>query len=302
MANIQAIYEQFMKLKGANERLQGLTTRHDIYPAIDPQSAFNSKSFAGKVVLITGASKGLGPVIATFYARAGAKLALVARTASALDSVKKQIQATVDGAEVLTFTVDVKDTAAAAKVVQDTVDSFGRIDVVVANAGVTLPHDGTTIGDRDVGQWWNTMEVNLLGTLNFVAPSLKHLSKANGHVVAISSMGAQLRNIGASDYAVSKFALNRLMEFVALEYSNVPAFAVHPGAVWTEMAKGTGLPKEIFLDTPELASATILALTSGKFDWLSGRFIDSTLDLGELEQLKDKILEKDALVAKLVLL
>ena len=67
----------------------------------------------------------------------------MARAATALDIVKKQIQQEVSGAEVLTFAVDVKDTEAAAKVVQDTVDQFGRIDVVVANAGVTLPADGT---------------------------------------------------------------------------------------------------------------------------------------------------------------
>ena len=73
------------------------------------------------------------------------------------------------------------------------------------------------LGDRDIGQWWTTQEVNLLGTLNFVgyglametlcgslmaltSPSLKHLSKTNGYVIAISSIGAQLRSASASDY------------------------------------------------------------------------------------------------------
>ncbi|VDC07158.1 unnamed protein product [Peniophora sp. CBMAI 1063] len=291
----------FSQLKGLDERLQGLTDRHDIYPTIDPQSAFTTKSFADKVVLITGASRGLGPVIASFYARAGAKLALVARTASTLDSVRQKIQEEVPGAEVLTFAADVKDTDAAAKAVQDMVEKFGRIDVVVANAGTTLPADGTPVGERAISQWWNTQEVNLLGTLNFVSPALKHLAKTNGYVIAISSIGAQLRNFGASDYGVSKFALNRLIEFIALEYSNVTAIALHPGAVWTDMAKNSGLPTEIFIDTPQLPTATILALTSGKYDWLSGRFVDSTVDLGDVEKLKEQILEKDALVAKLVL-
>ncbi|KZV66569.1 NAD-P-binding protein [Peniophora sp. CONT] len=289
-------------MKGIEERLQGLTDRHDIYPAINPQSAFSSKAFAGKVVLITGASRGVGPVIATFYARAGAKLALVARSASNLAVVKSKIQQDESSVEILTFAQDVKDTTAAAKAVQDTVDHFGHLDIVVANAGVTLPIDGTLIGDRDVTEWWNSMEVNLLGALNFFSPALKHLEKTNGYVIALSSIGAQLRNQSASDYGISKFALNRLIEFIALEYPRITAMAVHPGAVWTDMAETTTVPADFFIDKPELASATILALTSGRYDWLRGRFIDSTVDLGDVEKLKEKILAKDALVAKLVVL
>ena len=114
-----------------------------VYPAVNPQRAFRDRTFAGKVVLITGASRGIGQVIATFYARAGAKLALVARTASKLDTVKTQILEEKPNAEVLTFALDVTDTQAAAKAVSSTVERFGRIDVVVANAGVGLPHDGT---------------------------------------------------------------------------------------------------------------------------------------------------------------
>ncbi|VDC03296.1 unnamed protein product [Peniophora sp. CBMAI 1063] len=297
----QDALSKFAKIKGFNERLQGLTDRHDVYPGVDPQLAFRDRTFSGKVVLITGASRGIGAVIATFYARAGAKLALVARTASKLDAVKAQIVSEETTAEIVTFAVDVKDTHAAAKAVQDTVERFGRIDVVVANAGVGLPHDGTPIGKRDVRQWWNTMEVNVLGTLNFVSPALEHLRKTSGYVVALSSIGAQLRNIGSSDSGISKLALNRLAEFIALEYKEVHAFAVNPGAIWTDLNKDSGAWKDIFIDTPELASATILALTSGKYDWLSGRFVDATLDLGEVEGLREEILSKDALVAKLSL-
>ncbi|KZV63751.1 NAD-P-binding protein [Peniophora sp. CONT] len=298
----ETMLEQFAKIKGFNERLQGLTDRHDVYPAIDPQPAFRNKTFAGKVVLITGASRGLGQVIATFYARAGAKLALVARTASKLEAVTAQIVKEEPSAEVLTFALDVKDTQAAAKAVQDMVDRFGRIDVVVANAGVGLPHDGTPIGNRDTLQWWNTMEVNLLGTLNFVSPALKHLKETNGYVIALSSIGAQLRNVGSSDSGISKLALNRLIEFIALEYSGVRAFAVHPGAVLTDLTQDSGAHEEIFIDKPELSAATVLALSSGRYDWLSGRFVDSTVDLSDVEKLKEKILSKDALVAKLTVL
>ena len=114
-----------------------------VYPTIDPQSAWDSKSYTDKVVLITGASRGVGPVIATFYARAGAKLALIARSASNLDAVKARIQQEIPDVEILLFVQDVKDTDDAARAVRETVEYFGRLDVVVANAGVSLPIDGT---------------------------------------------------------------------------------------------------------------------------------------------------------------
>lgn len=158
MSTLETLLKVIGETKGLDERLQGLTERHEyavvriislypllttisVYPAIDPQAAFTSKSFAGKVVLITGASRGLGSVIATFYARAGAKLALVARSASKLDDTEKKIQQEWS-TDVITFVLDVKDTQAAAKAIQDTVDHFGRIDVVIPNAGVAIPPDG----------------------------------------------------------------------------------------------------------------------------------------------------------------
>ena len=113
-----------------------------MYPAIDPELAFSNETFSGKVVLITGASRGLGPVMATFFARAGANLALVARGASNLDAVKIQIQQQ-SSVEVSTFAMDVTDTQAASKIVQDVVDRFGRLDVIIPNAGISLPPDGT---------------------------------------------------------------------------------------------------------------------------------------------------------------
>ena len=114
-----------------------------VYPSIDPQTTWHNKSYTGKVVLITGASRGVGPVIATFYARAGAKLALIARSSSNLDSVRERIQQENPDVEILLFAQDVKDTDAAARAVQDIVDHLGRLDVVVANVGVSLPIDGT---------------------------------------------------------------------------------------------------------------------------------------------------------------
>ena len=104
-----------------------------------------------------------------------------------------------------------------------------------------------------------------------------------------------------SDYQMSKHVLIRLAEFVALEYPSVKAVALHPGGIATELSTESGLPAAVLNDTVELAAASILQLASGRFDWLSPRYVDSTWDLGEVEKLRDAIVEKDALICKLAL-
>ena len=93
-------------------------------------------------MLITGASRGIDAVLASFCARAGVTLVLVARSASLLDGVEESIQKEA-GVDIITYALDVKDTQAAAKVIEETVDRYGRIDVVIANAGVHSPPGGT---------------------------------------------------------------------------------------------------------------------------------------------------------------
>ena len=112
---------------------------HSVYPTIEPTLAFASKPFSGKVVLITGASRGIGLETAVYFARAGASLTLVARKQETLDESKAQILAAAPDAQMLTFPVDVKDSEEAARAVTSTVEHFGRLDVLVANAGRTAP-------------------------------------------------------------------------------------------------------------------------------------------------------------------
>jgi hypothetical protein len=114
---------------------------YSIYPLIDPATSWKDKSFSGKVVLITGASRGIGLTTAIFYARAGARLALVSRKQQTLDESKTAILKEQPDAEVLTFPADVVDAEAAKSVIQKTVEAFGHLDIVIANAGYTLPMD-----------------------------------------------------------------------------------------------------------------------------------------------------------------
>ncbi|KZV69966.1 NAD(P)-binding protein [Peniophora sp. CONT] len=281
-----------------------VTARHDIYPTIDPKDAWTSKSYAGKVVLITGASRGIGQILAVFYAKAGAFLALVAR--SSLEATEKAVRADVPDAKIVKFAADVTGSKRAREIVQETVKQFGHIDIVIPNAGAANPL-GKRVGEIDPEAWWSTFEVNIKGAFNFVSPALEHIEKSKGRVVFISSCTMNMRVKTASDYMTSKLAISRLVEFIAFEYPNIPVFAFHPGSIATDlsMTNVTDATPEMFEDTLELAAGTALLLTSGRFDWLSGKYIDANWDLGEVERdWKEKILAKGrfgALVAKLAL-
>ena len=101
-------------------------------------------------MLITGASRGIGAQIALQYARAGALLSLVARTQAALDASKDAILRDHPSAQVLTFPADVRDVKKAEEVVTTTVAHFGRLDILIANAGIVRPMDKCALGPPHV--------------------------------------------------------------------------------------------------------------------------------------------------------
>ena len=107
---------------------------------------------------------------------------------------------------------------------------------------------------------------------------------------------------GASDYQVSKHAINRLCEFVNVDHGEdgIKCFAIHPGGVPTALAKN--MPEKIhsmLVDEPELAAGFIVWLCSGKADWASGRYLSCNWDVNELLQMKDMIIKDDLLVNRL---
>ena len=102
---------------------------------------YDAQTFAGKVVLVTGASRGIGAEIALQYARAGAKLALVARGQAKLEARRDRILREHPSAQILVFSADVRDVMRAQEIVSATVAHFGRLDVLVANAAIIRPMD-----------------------------------------------------------------------------------------------------------------------------------------------------------------
>jgi NAD(P)-dependent dehydrogenase (short-subunit alcohol dehydrogenase family) len=115
-----------------------------VYPAIDPQPLYASQTYRGKVVLVTGASRGIGQEISLQYARAGAAVAITARAEDGLFETKRAIVDAVPGAEVLVLVADVRDAQSVERAVQMLLARFGKLDIVVANAGAISPISQST--------------------------------------------------------------------------------------------------------------------------------------------------------------
>ncbi|KAI0275402.1 NAD-P-binding protein [Gloeopeniophorella convolvens] len=291
----------FSKIVGFNEE-PPVKQHKDVYPTIDPKTHYDAQTYRGKVVLVTGASRGIGREIAIAYAKAGASVVIVARVQATLDETAGLIHAAVPGAQVLAVPADVRDWLSAEAAVKATLERFGQLDILVANAAVTTKL-GDLIGDKDPDLWWNTFEVNVRGVFNYVRASVKPLQESDlGYVVALSSVAAQLRMPTMSDYSPSKHALGRFVEFITLEYPKLKAFSFYPGSINTKASRDSGFvpPEGTTFDEPTLPPAAILHLTSGRADWLNGRFVSAKWDFDELERdWKDKVLAKGALVNKL---
>ncbi|KZT53707.1 short-chain dehydrogenase/reductase SDR [Calocera cornea HHB12733] len=281
-----------------------VTHHHDIYPGIAP-SRF-AGSLKGKVVFITGASRGIGEATAVAFAQSGASLFLASRKRATLDGVKDSILKAVSDTKVGTRVTDVVDHKSVRAAIEACVKEFGRLDVVVSNAG-TMENFGqstyTAMAEHDPDGWWQIWEVNVKGSFNVAHYALPELGKTKGYFIFLSSIGAQRRDHGASSYPTGKHAVNRIAEFAAIETPGVKVFAVHPGAVKTELSKAGGpwLAK-ILIDDVQLPAWTMVRLVQGTDDYLSGRYVSVNWDLDEVhDQWKEAIVEEDALKNRLAL-
>lgn len=297
---MSSIETQFLNIKA----------RHAQYSAIDPKTILKG-SASGKIVFITGASQGIGQSTAVAFAQAGAKAVYItARSEQALEETRARVQAANPETQCAYTVCDVTNEEQVKASIEDCAAKFGGIDVADSNAGYL--DRWQKIGESDTTSWWNTWEVNLKGTyylIRYTIPYLiesaqKHSAKGStgGHLILVSSIGAQLLTPTASDYQTSKHAINRLCEFVNVDHGNdgVKCFAIHPGGVPT--AIGKNMPEALhanLIDEPELAAGFAVWLCSGEADWAKGRYLSCNWDVGELTHLKDRIVKDDLLVNRL---
>ncbi|MCO7246343.1 MULTISPECIES: SDR family oxidoreductase [unclassified Halomonas] len=287
-----------------------LTEHHDQYDAIAPTSTLSGTA-SGKIVLIMGASRGIGRETAICFAKAGAKaIYLTARSEQSLVETQDLVFQANSDTRCAYSICDVTNAAQVDAAVSACVEQFGGIDLVDANAGHL--ERWAKIGESDPESWWHTWEVNIQGTYHIIRYSIPHLIQSakkwadiggsGGHLVLLSSVGAQRVAPTASSYQTSKHAINRLCEFVDVDHGEdgVKCFALHPGGVATELARNMPEDRHSFLiDSPELSAAFLVWLASGRADWARGRYLSANWDVDELTSLKEEILRDDLLVNRL---
>lgn len=287
-----------------------LTSRHGRYDAIDPRAALKG-SACDKVVFIAGASRGIGQATAVAFAEAGARAVyLTARSEDALKETRELVEKANPDTLCDWSVCDVTSAQQVSAAVEDCVAKFGGIDVADANAGYLGPW--TKIGESDPDGWWWNWEVNVRGVYHVIRFTIPHLvdsakrraeeGTSGGHLILLSSIGAQFLMPGASAYQTSKHAINRLCEFVQTDHGEdcIKCFAIHPGGVATDL--GLKMPEtmhEYLDDEPDLAASFAVWLCSGAADWVRGRYLSATWDVEELAAMKDEILNDDLLVNRL---
>ena len=205
-------------------------------------SAQHQGRLHGRVVMMTGVSKGLGKQNAIELAKAGAKLSISARSEAALRETVALCEA--EGAEVLGVVCDVTDVEHLERYVARTVERFGRIDVLVNNAGV-MPL--SPIDKLKVDEWDRTIDVNIKGVLYGIAAVLPRMkAQGSGHIVNIASIaGIKVFTPIGTVYSATKYAVRAISEGLRVEVGNsgVRVTIVSPGAVESELKFNTTDPE-----------------------------------------------------------
>jgi NADP-dependent 3-hydroxy acid dehydrogenase YdfG len=193
-----------------------------------------TSNIADKVVVITGASSGIGASTAKLLARQGAKVVLGARRKNRIDAVVNEISTA--GGKAIGFAVDVTKRAEVDALIKGAVDSFGRMDVIVNDAGV-MPL--APIQALKVEDWDRQIDVNIKGVLYGVAAALPQMQKQkSGHIINLASVfGIKVFAPGGTVYCATKSAVRALTEGLRIELhsQNIRCTMISPGAVATEL-------------------------------------------------------------------
>ncbi|WP_325469759.1 SDR family oxidoreductase [Luteibacter sp.] len=254
----------------------------------------------GSLAFITGGGRGVGRLFALRLASEGVTVVLIARSRTELKSAAREISEC--GGRVFTFVVDVTNRRAVRRVVERVERTIGPIDVLINNAGIVGPVGNTW--ECRWKHWWSTIQINVGGTAvvsEAVIP--KMVGRGHGRIVNMVSHAGAYRWPTVSAYSVSKAALIRFSENLALECSRfgLQVFAYHPGllplgmtnaaaalhgsSVAAEAKIGAWCRAQMASDkaaSPERAATQLVKLLSGSYDELTGRYITESDDLDAL--------------------
>lgn len=192
----------------------------------------------GKVTLVTGASSGIGAAVARVFAEAGCGVVLAARRKDRLDQLAREI--TDQGGTALAVECDVTDEAAVDHLFAVTLDRFGRLDILINNAGIA---DHTPTDELSLARWQEVVDVNLTAAFLCARAALRIMKRQQGgRMLHIGSLSAQVPRPDTAAYAATKFALTGLSHSLAIDGRphGVASSIYHPGIVGTELARVQG--------------------------------------------------------------
>ena len=219
----------------------------------------------GASALVTGAGRGIGRAIALELGRAGAHVTAVARTASELESLVRDIE--TDGGRALAFPADLRDAGAADAAVAAAASKAGGLQVLVNNAGVG---GSASVAETSDELWDRIVATNLTAVFRLTRAALPHLAKRGGHVFMVSSLAGQNPIAGMAAYCASKAALDHFSACLMLEVrqQGVKVTTLAPGSVDTDFGRGgpAGLGRASWKLAPEDLARTVLDLLRQRDD------------------------------------
>jgi 3-oxoacyl-[acyl-carrier protein] reductase len=236
-------------------------------------------SIAGKVVIVTGGSRGIGRAIVDLFASEGADVTFFYRSDAAAAG-EAVAAAWAAGRKVIASQVDVRDFGACVAAVESVVERCGRVDILVNNAGVIRDNPLTAFEDSDVA---DVLDTNVTGVFNVTRAVVPHMiSKRAGKIVNIGSVSGEKGGRGQTNYAASKGAISAFTRALAVELAsrNITVNCVAPGVIETEMSAavremaGDEVKSRILLrryGTPEEIANAVWFLASSYASYVTGQ-------------------------------
>jgi len=191
-----------------------------------------------RIALVTGASSGIGEATALALAEQGAKVAIAARRKDRLDQLAAKLADL--GAEPLVLVADLASEAEAQRIVKETEAHYGRLDILINNAGVMYLEP---VAEADLGRWRRMLELNVLSLIASTQAALAGMrERRDGHIVNISSVAGRVANPNAAAYAATKFGVVGFSESLRREVykDNIRVSVIEPGMVDTELREHVG--------------------------------------------------------------
>lgn len=224
-----------------------------------------------RVAIITGSDRGIGKAIALALATEGCKVVICSRTLKELEGTKKLVEAS--GAQCVAVQCDVSNYSEVKTLVEKTIDQFGRLDMLINNAGILVLGDLVKNRVEDINR---EIATNLNGVIYCMKETVPHLEKTNGVIINISSGAGKHGFGGLAVYCATKFGVLGITESVAQEVDNVKIYAVCPGPVNTKMQRQlAGEDADLsHITQPEDVAAVVVKLCKGKTWVRSGGSVD----------------------------